>query len=48
LARLAKKPKYTIFAIIITNIKNALAPKKHTNSAIKVLVKYYKYLVAFL
>jgi len=48
LARLAKKPKYIIFIVIITNIKNALALKKYTNPAIKVPVKYYKHLVAFL
>ena len=48
LARLAKKPKYIIFAIIITDIKKALALKKHTNPAIKVLVEYYKYLDIFL
>ena len=48
LARLAKKPKYTIFAIAIANIKKALAPKKHTNPAIKVPIEYYKYLDIFL
>jgi hypothetical protein len=48
LARLAIKPKYTIFAIIMANIKKALALKKHTNPAIKVLVEYYKYLDIFL
>ena len=45
LARLAKKPKYMIFAIIIADIKKALALKKHTDPAIKVLeelVFYYK------
>ena len=48
LARLARKPKYIIFAVIIADIKKALAPKKHTNPAIKVLVEYYKYLDIFL
>ena len=48
LAQLARKPKYTIFAVIIANIKKALALKKHTNPAIKVLVEYYKYLNVFL
>ena len=48
LVRLAIKPKYTIFAIIIADIKKALALKKHTNPAIKVLVEYYKYLDIFL
>ena len=48
LARLARKPKYTIFTIIIADIKKALALKKHTNPAIKVLVEYYKYLDIFL
>jgi len=48
LARLAKKPKYTIFAVTMADIKKALALKKHTNLAIKVPVKYYKYLNIFL
>ena len=48
LARLAKKPKYTIFTIIIADIKKALVLKKYTNPAIKVLVEYYKYLKLFL
>ena len=48
LAQLAIKPKYTIFAIIVADIKKALAPKKYTNPAIKVLVEYYKYLDIFL
>ena len=48
LARLTKKPKYTIFAIIMADIKKALALKKYTNSVIKVLVNYYKYLDIFL
>ena len=48
LAQLARKPKYTIFAIIMADIKKALALKKHTNPAIKVLVEYYKYLDVFL
>ena len=48
LAQLARRPKYTIFTIIMANIKKALTPKKHTNPAIKVLVEYYKYLDIFL
>ena len=48
LARLARKPKYTIFTIIMADIKKALVLKKHTNPAIKVLVEYYKYLDIFL
>jgi len=48
LARLVKKLRYIIFVVIITNIKNALALKKYTNPIIKILVKYYKYLVVFL
>ena len=37
-----------IFAVIIADIKKALALKKHTNPAMKVLVEYYKYLDIFL
>ena len=48
LAQLTIKPEYTIFAVIIADIKKALALKKHTNPAIKVLVEYYKYLDIFL
>jgi hypothetical protein len=48
LVRLAIKPEYTIFAVIVADIKKALALKKHTNPAIKVLVEYYKYLDVFL
>ena len=48
LARLARKPEYIIFTIIIADIKKALALKKHTNPATKVLVEYYKYLDIFL
>jgi hypothetical protein len=48
LARLAKKPEYTIFAITIADIKKALAPKKYTNSATKVLIEYYNLLDVFL
>jgi hypothetical protein len=48
LAQLAIKPKYTMFAVIIADIKKALALKKHTNPATKVLVEYYKYLDVFL
>jgi hypothetical protein len=46
--RLAKKPEYTVFTIIIANIKKALVLKKYTNPTIKVLVEYYKYLNALL
>ena len=48
LIQLARKPKYTIFAIIIANIKKTLVLKKYTNPAIKVLVYYYKHLDTFL
>jgi len=48
LARLARKPKYTIFAVTIADIKKALAPKKHTNPTTKVLVCHYKHLEVFL
>jgi hypothetical protein len=48
LAQLARKPKHTIFAIIMADIKKALILKKHTNPAIKVLVEHYKYLDIFL
>jgi len=48
LARLARKFKYTIYAITIANIKKALALKKHTNPAIKVPVCHYKNLDIFL
>jgi hypothetical protein len=47
LARLAIKPEHTIFAVIVADIKKALAPKKHTDPATKVLVEYYKYLDVF-
>jgi len=47
LAQLARKPKYTIFTIIIADIEKALAPKKHTNPATKVLVCHYKHLEVF-
>jgi hypothetical protein len=45
---LAKKPKYIIFAVIMANINKALVLKKHTNPAIKVLLKHYKHLIIFL
>ena len=48
LARLTRKPKYTIFAVTMADIKKALAPKKYTNPATKVLVEYHKYLDVFL
>ena len=48
LARLARKPEYIIFAVIIANIKKALALKRHIDPAIKVLIEYYKYLDIFL
>jgi hypothetical protein len=48
LARLARKPEYIIFTVIIADIKKALVLKKHTDPAIKVLVEYYKYLDIFL
>ena len=48
LARLAKKYRYTIFTIIITDIKKALVLKKYINPTTKVLVDYYKHLEVFL
>ena len=48
LIQLAKKPKYTIFAITIADINKALILKKHTDLAIKVLLEYHKHLIAFL
>ena len=37
-----------IFAVTMANIDKALAPKKYTNFAAKVLLEYYKHLIAFL
>ena len=37
-----------IFAVIMANIKKILVLKKYTNPAMKVLIKYYKYLKLFL
>jgi len=48
LVQLARKPKYTIFAVTMADIKKALALKKYTNPAIKVLVYHYKHLEVFL
>jgi len=48
LARLAKKPKHMIFTIIIADIEKALALKKYTNPAIKVLVYHHNNLEVFL
>ena len=48
LVRFARNPKYTIFIVIIADIKKALILKKYTNPTIKVLVDYYKYLEVFL
>jgi hypothetical protein len=48
LVRLAKKPEYIIFTITIADIKKALALKKHTDPAIKVLIEYYNLLDVFL
>jgi hypothetical protein len=48
LVQLVKKPKYIIFTVTIADINKALALKKHTDFAIKVLLKYYKHLIAFL
>ena len=47
LVRLAKKPEYIIFAVIMANIKKALVLKKYTDLAAKVLVDYYKHLDVF-
>jgi hypothetical protein len=48
LARLARKPKYIIFAVIMANIKKALVLKKYTNPVIKVPVEHHKHLNIFL
>ena len=48
LVRLTRKPKYTIFTVIMADIKKALTLKNYTNPAIKLLVEYYKYLDVFL
>src|SRR5271170_1189083 len=48
LVRLARKPEYTIFAVTMADIEKALAPKKHTDPATKVLVYHYKNLEVFL
>jgi hypothetical protein len=48
LARLAKKPEYTIFTITMADIKKALVLKKYTNPTIKVLIEYYNLLDVFL
>ena len=47
LAQLAKKHKYTIFAVTIADIKKALALKKYTDPTTKVPVCYYEDLVVF-
>ena len=47
LIRLAKKPKYIIFAVIIADIEKALVLKRRTDPTTKVLVKHYKHLDAF-
>ena len=47
LVQLTKKPKYTIFAIIMADIKKALVLKKYTNFTIKVLVYHHKHLNIF-
>ena len=36
-----------IFAVIIADIDKALVLKKYTNPATKVLLEYYKHLIAF-
>ena len=47
LARLAKKPEHTIFAVTMADIEKALAPKKHTDPAAKVPVDHHKHLDVF-
>ena len=47
LARLAKKPKHTIFAVTMADIDKALAPKRHTDPAAKVPLEHHKHLIAF-
>ena len=48
LVRLAKKLKYMIFAVTIADIDKALALKKYTDFAAKVLLEHYKHLIIFL
>jgi len=48
LTRLAKKPKYMIFAVTIADIKKALILKKHINPATKIPIDYHKDLDIFL
>jgi len=45
---LAKKLKYTIFIVIMADIKKALALKKYINFVMKALVEHYKHLDIFL
>ena len=45
--RIAKKPDYKIFTVLITNINKALTPKVYTNLAIKVPKEYYNLLKVF-
>jgi hypothetical protein len=47
LARLAKKPEHTIFAVTMADIEKALAPKKHTDPATKVPIDHHKHLEVF-
>ena len=47
LAELTRKHRYKIFAVTITDIKKALAPKKHIDSVTKVPACYYKDLIVF-
>ena len=44
---LVRKSGYEIFATLITNIEKTLTPKKRTDPATKILVKYYKNLKVF-
>ena len=48
LARLTKKPKYTIFAVTMADIKKTLVLKKYTDPATKVLIDHYKHPDIFL
>jgi len=47
LARLARKPEHTIFAVTMADIEKALAPKKHTDPATKVPVCHHEHLEVF-
>ena len=47
LVRLAKKPKYMIFAVTMADIDKALVLKRHTDPVVKVPLEHHKHLIAF-